>query len=147
MSQEIQGSDVVMWLSDTGSNYKTIVCEESSQSSTTAAANKTKTKCGTFTAVDTAEVVISGSGVVDGSPAGNQASFKQLQAWAQAKTNLYFIRKNLANVPLGITAGAVVYMDGRGYLTEVTETSAEGDLVKFNWSFEVTGTVDNSSDS
>ena len=147
MSQEIQGTLVTMWLSETDSNYKTIVCEDSSQSSTTASITTTKTKCGTFSAPDTPEISFSGSGVAGGNLAANQVSFKQLQAWAQAKTILYFIRRNEANSTIGITAGEVVYFDGQGYLTEVTETSAEGDVVKFNWAFTSTGTVDNTADS
>lgn len=147
MAQEIQGTLVTMWLSETDSNYKTIVCEDSSQSSTTSSVTTTKTKCGSFSAPDTPEITISGSGVAGGNLAANQVSFKQLQAWAQSQTLLYFIRRNEANVSAQITAGEVVYLDGRGYVTEATETSAEGDVVKFNWAFTTTGTVDNSADS
>lgn len=147
MSQEIQGRLVTMWLSETDSNYKTIVCEESSQSSTTSNVTTTKTKCGSFSAPDTPEITISGSGVAGGNLAANHVSFKQLQAWAANGTLLYFIRRNEANSAAGITAGEVVYLDGQGYLTEATETSAEGDVVKFNWSFTTTGTVDNTADS
>lgn len=147
MPQEILGSLVTMWVSETDSAYKTIVCEESSQSSTTSSVTTTKTKCGSFTAVDTPETAISGSGVAGGNLASNQVSFKQLEAWVRAKTKLYFIRRNEADVALGITAGEIVYLDGQGYFTEATETSAEGDTVKFNWAFSTTGTVDNTADS
>lgn len=147
MSQELQGSLVVMWLSDTGSNYKLITCEESSQASTTSSVTNTATKCGNFVAVGTAETVISGSGVVDGDPAANQVSYKQLRTWVENKTNLYFIYKNLASAGIGLTNGEAVYLDGRGYLTEATVTAAEGDLVKFNWSFSVSGAIDDSADS
>lgn len=147
MAQEILGTLVAMWVSETNSNFKTIVCEDSSQSSTTANVNTTKTKCGNFTAVDTPETVISGSGIATGNLAANQVSYKQLEAWARAKTKLYFIRRNEADVASGITAGEIIYLDGQGYFTEVTETSAEGDTVKFNWSFTTTGDVDNTADS
>lgn len=147
MPQEIQGTLVTMWVSETDSNYKTIVCEDSSQSSTTSNVNTTKTKCGTYTATDTPEISISGSGVAGGNLNANQVSFKQLQAWAAAGTLLYFIRRNEANVAASITAGEIVYLDGQGYFTEATETSAEGDVVKFNWAFTTTGTVDNTADS
>jgi hypothetical protein len=147
MPQEIQGTLVTMWLSETDSNYKTIVCEDSSQSSTTTNVTTTKTKCGTYTATDTAEKTFSGSGVAAGNLLANQVSFKQLQAWCDAGTLLYFIRRNEANVAAGITAGEIIYLDGQGYITEATETSAEGDVVKFNWAFSATGTVDNTADS
>ena len=145
MAQELKGTLVTMWLSETDSNYKTIVCEESSQSSTTASVTTTPTKCGKFSAPDTPEITFSGSGVASGDLAANQVSFKQLQAWAQSSTTLYFIRRNEAEGT--ISAGDLVYFDGRGYLTEVTETSAEGDVVKFNWAFTASGEVDNTSDS
>lgn len=147
MSQEVLGSLVAMWVSETNGNFKTIVCEENSQSSTTANVTTTKTKCGPFTGVDTPEITISGSGVAGANLDANQASFKQLQAWAYSKTKLYFIRRNEADVASGVTAGELIYLDGQGYFTEVTETSAEGDVVKFNWSFATTGTVDNTADS
>lgn len=145
MSTEIKGTLVTMWLSETDSNYKTIVCEDSSQSSTTSSVTTTKTKCGTFSAPDAAEKTFSGSGVASGDLAANQVSFKQLQAWCDAGTKLYFIRRNEASGT--ITAGEIVYLDGQGYLTEATETSAEGDVVKFNWAFTASGAVDNTSDS
>jgi hypothetical protein len=147
MPQEIKGTLVTMWVSETDSNYKTIVCEDSSQSSTTSNVNTTKTKCGTYTSTDTPEISISGSGVAGGNLNANQVSFKQLQAWVAAGTLLYFIRRNEANVTAAITAGEIVYLDGQGYFTEATETSAEGDVVKFNWAFTTTGTVDNTADS
>lgn len=148
MSQELQGSLVTLWVSTSQNNgFKTIVCEESSQSSTTSNVTTTKTKCGTFTAVDTPETVISGSGVVDGNPATNQVSFKQLEAWVRSKTKLYFIYKNIADVASSIISGQAVYQDGQGYFTEATVTAQEGDLLKFNWSFATTGDIDNSADS
>jgi hypothetical protein len=147
MSQEIQGSLVVLWLSDTGSNFKLVTCEETSQLSATANVTVTKTKCGPFTAVDTPEKNLSGSGVVDGDPAANQVSYKQLDIWLSNKTRLWFIYQNLADVALGLTKGEAVYQDGFCYLTEVTVTAQEGDLVKFNWAIATTGTVDTSSDS
>jgi hypothetical protein len=147
MSQEVQGSLVVMWVSPTNSNFKAIVCEDQSQASATANVNTTKTKCGTFTAVDTPENTLSGSGIADASPAANQCTYKDLDGWLNSKTKLYFIYQNLADTTAGITKGSVVYKDGQGYFTEVSVTAQEGDLVKFNWSFATTGAIDNSADS
>lgn len=148
MSQELQATLVTLWVSTSeNTGFKTIVCEESSQSATTSNVNTTKTKCGTFTAVDTPETVISGSGVVDGSPAANQVSFKQLESWVRAKTKLFFIYQNAADVNSSIAKGDAIYQDGQGYFTEATITAQEGDLLKFNWSFATTGTIDNSADS
>jgi hypothetical protein len=148
MSQEVQGSLVTLWVSTSqNTGFKTIVCEDSSQASTTSNVNTTKTKCGTFTAVDTPETTLSGSGIVDGSPAANQATFKDIESWCRNKTKLYFIYQNIADAGTSLAKGAAVYMDGQGYFTEATVTAAEGDLVKFNWSFATSGTIDNSADS
>jgi hypothetical protein len=147
MPTEQLATFVTMWVSETNSNFKTIVCEESSQSSTTANVTTTKTKCQTFTSVDTPETAFSGSGVAGANLNANQVSFKQLEAWCRAKPKLYFIRRNEADVANSITAGEIIYLDGQGYFTEVTETSAEGDVIKFNWAFSATGDVDNSADS
>jgi hypothetical protein len=145
--QELKGSLVVMMLSPTGLNFKTIVCEDSSQSTISSNVTTTATKCGKFSTVDTPEVTISGSGVLDASPAVNQATLKELQAWALAGTLLYFIRKTLADTAAGETSGESLYLDGRGYLSNVEETSAEGDVIKFSWTLTTTGTVDNTADS
>lgn len=137
-----------MWVSTTeGTGYKTIVCEESSTADTTANVNTKKTKCGTFTAVDSAETKLSGSGVVDGSPAVNQVSYKQLQAWVLSKTKLFFIYENAADSGSGIAKGAAVYLDGQGYFNSAKVTGQEGDLISFDWEFTTTGTVDNTADS
>lgn len=146
MSQELQGSIVTMWVSTTeGTNYKTIVCEESSTADTTANVNVTKTKCGTFTAIDTPETKLSGSGIVDGSPAANQVSYKDIQNWVQNKTQLYFIYENAASG--SIAKGAAVYLDGHGYFNSAKVTAQEGDLIKFDWEFTASGTIDNTADS
>lgn len=147
MSQELQGSLVVLWLSETGSNFKAVVCETESQMSTTAEVNTTRTKCGTFKAPGQVDDKLSGSGVVDAAPAANQVSFKQLRSWAKSRTLLYFIYQNLADPSIGVSNGDGVYSDGRGYITETTVTSPEGDLVKFNWAMEVTGETDDTADS
>jgi len=148
MSQELQGSLVTLWVSTSqNSGFKTIVCEESSQASTTSNVTTTKTKCGAFSAVDTPETKLSGSGIVDGAPAANQATFKDIQAWCQNKTKLYFIYQNIADSGSGVAKGAAVYLDGQGYFTEATVTAQEGDLIKFNWAFATSGTIDNTADS
>jgi len=145
--QELKGSLTVMMVSPTGLNFRTIVCEDSSQSSITSNVNTTATKCGTVSVPDTPQVTISGSGILDAAPAVNQATLKELQDWALKNTPLYFIRKTLADPAVGETSGESLYLDGRGYFTSVEETSAEGDVIKFTWTFTTTGTVDNTPDS
>lgn len=145
--QELQGTLVTLWLSPTGSNYKTVVCEVESSASTTSTVNTTKTKCGSFSTVDAPETAITGSGVIDGSPASNQATYKELFGWIQNKTPLWAIYKTTADPAVGETSGESVYMDGKGNLTEVTITATEGDVLKFNWAFTFSGTVDNTPDS
>lgn len=148
MSQELQGSLVTMWVSTSqNTGFKTIVCEESSTADTTSNVSTKKTKCGTFTTVDSAETKISGSGVVDGAPAANQVSYKDIQAWVQNKTRLYFIYKNIADSGTSIASGAAVYLDGQGYFNSAKVTAQEGEVISFDWEFTTTGTIDNTADS
>ena len=147
MPLELQGSSLVLWLSDTGSNFKWVTCEISSTASISAGVTTTKTKCATFTTTDTPETTISGNGVVDAAPAANQVSFKQLEIWCRAKTLLYFIYKTLADTGAGETSGESVYLDGRARISEVTVTGGSEGVIEFTYALAASGDIDNTSDS
>jgi hypothetical protein len=147
MAQELQGSSLVLWVSATGSSFKLITCETTNTASVTSNVNTVKTKCATFTTTDDPETTITGSGVVNASPAANECSFKDIEAWVRSKTLLYFIYKTLANTDAGETSGESVYLDGRARFSEATVTGGADGLIEFTYSLVGSGTIDNSSDS
>ena len=143
MATELLGSLTTLQIStDTtgATGLKTITCEESSDLSLSASVNETKTKCGTFTAVDTPSGQISFSGVVNASLGGSEYSFNDIAGWVNAKTKLYAKYQHAASG--AVSAGAAVYAAGTGYFSEATVTSAEGDLIKFTATFVFSGTID-----
>jgi hypothetical protein len=141
MPTELQGGLVLNEISeDGGSTWKIIVCEDTSQISGTSAANETQTKCGTFTAVENNAVQVTGSGVAGGDLASNQVSYLRLQQLRDAKTKIKFRRQNSASGT--ITAGEITYALFDAYVTEATETAAEGEVIQFNWAVTSTGTID-----
>lgn len=143
MATELLGSLVTLQIStDTtgATGLKTITCEESSDLSLSASVNETKTKCGTFTAVDTPTGQISVSGVVNAAVSGSEYSFNDIAGWVNTKTRLYAKYQNA--VSGSVSAGTAVYAAGTGYFSEATVTGAEGDLIKFTATFVFSGTID-----
>lgn len=143
MATELQGSIVTLQLStDTtgATGLKTITCEESSDITISTNVNETKTKCGSFTAVDTPTVSINFSGVVNGAPGGTELSYNDLAGFANNKTKVYAKYQNAVSGSVGV--GTAVYATGTGYVSNVQATSAEGDLIKFTATFTFSGTVD-----
>lgn len=142
MATEIQGSLVLNEISeDGGSTWKVIVCEDTSQISFTTTTNETRTKtCGVFTGTTVNAAQVTGSGVAAGDLSGTQVSFLRMAQLAYASTLIKFRRKNSASGTL--SEGEITYAAFDGYVTEATETSAEGDITKFNWAIASTGTVD-----
>lgn len=120
-------------------DYRTIVCEETSEGGGDASTTDTPTKCGTFTATAEPAFTVTGSGVVNTTPGPDEVSGQQLLDWLANKTLLAAIYQNSADGPTG--AGEAVYMEGQGRLTSVRFTAQEGDLLKFNWAFSFSGPV------
>ena len=146
MSKELRSSLVLFRYStvsyaDIAANGKNIVCEEASNVNSTSNVSERKTKCATFTTVDTPTVSISGSGVAVGDLGANEASAQDLIKLLDAGTNIFFEYKNDVSGTLAI--GEVVYLAGQGYFSDVTITSDDGEgMVTFDWEFTVSGTVD-----
>jgi hypothetical protein len=140
---ELLGSIVTFQTSTdlTGATLKkTIVCEETSTLNLSANVNETKTKCGTFVAVDTPTGTVTINGVVNGSPEATELSFNTIAGYVNAKTKLYGLYQNA--VSGSVALGTAVYASGTGYFTSAEVTSQEGDLIKFTASFSFSGTID-----
>lgn len=143
MATELLGSLTTMQVSTnlTGSaDLKTITCEESSDFQAQANVNQTKTKCGSFTAIDTPTGTINISGVVNGSPSTSECSFNDIVGWLNTKAKLYV--KYQQTVSGSVSAGTAVHVTGVGYFTSAQVTSAEGDLIKFTATFSFSGGMD-----
>ena len=120
-------------------DYRTIVCEETSEAGGDASTTDTPTKCGTFTSVANGVWTATGSGVVNVDPAADEVSSQELMEWLNNKTKLSAIFQDSSD---GVSvAGAAVYIEGQGTFTSVRVTAQEGDLIKFNWAFSWSGTV------
>lgn len=125
-------------------DYRTIVCEETSEAGMDSSTTDTPTKCGTFTAVATPAGTITGSGVVQADPEADEVSFQEILGWVNNKTKVAAVYQNATDG--GTTAtGEAVYMEGEGYFTSARVTAQEGDLVKFNWAFSFSGPVNTTS--
>lgn len=121
-------------------DYRTIVCEETSEGGLDSTTTDTPTKCGTFTAVSTPAGTITGSGVVQADPQADEVSFQEILGWVNNKTKLAAVYQNDAEGTTSV--GEAVFMAGEGYFTSARVTAQEGDLVKFNWAFSFSGPVD-----
>lgn len=141
MATEILGSLVLnRYSTDSGSTWKTIVCETDSEISGNSTVTETKTKtCGTLTAVENDAMTVTGNGVAGGDLSGSQASYQDLQILRNAKTKVLFERKNLVS---GTVAEAEIsYALFEGYFSAVSESSPTDDVTKFTWTVTSTGTI------
>lgn len=125
-------------------DYRTIVCEETSDAGLTAATTDTPTKCGTFTAVATPAGTITGSGVVQADPEADEISFQEILNMVNNRTRVAAVYQNATDGATTAT-GEAMYMEGEGYFTEARATAQEGDLLKFNWAFSFSGPINTTS--
>ena len=125
---------------DTGGTWKTLVCETSLTGNMTVAVNSTSTKCGVIKSVGEAGVTITGSGVANTSPTSSEASLKDLLDLTVAGTLLEGRMVSLAVSPLG--EGDAILIKGDGYFTEVSPNADADQSLTFDWTFEMTGTID-----
>lgn len=142
MAEEIQGSDVAFYVSTTeNGTYKQLVCEEDSQFDISAEVTTTKTKCGPFKSVDDPDFSASGNAVANATPEAGELSYEDVVAYQKAKQKLWFKYYNATSAT--VNEGEGVFFQGQGYFTQTTLTAPGTDVVKFSWTFEGVGTLDN----
>lgn len=141
MGTEISGSLVLNRYSvDSGSTWKTIVCETDSEITGNSTVTETKTKtCGTKTAVENDAMTVTGNGVAGGDLEANQASYQDIQILRYAKTKILFERKNLVSGT--VAEGEISYALFEGYFNQCAEQSPTDDVTKFSWGVTSTGTI------
>lgn len=143
MANEISGILVLNeYSTDNGVTWKTIVCEDTSQISHTAASTEKKTKCGTFSTTSLNAAQITGSGVAGANLSATQASYQDIAILVKNLTSVLFRRRNAADVPNNVAVGEVTNFLGTVRFTEATETSSTEEQTTFNWAASTTGTYE-----
>jgi hypothetical protein len=117
--------------------WKTVVCETDSSADHAVNVQETKTKCGTFTSVDTPTNSITGNGVVNAVPASDEASYKELLSLLNNKTVVLGRYLNLDDGVLN--DGDAIFMQGQGRISSLGSSNTEGDLLKFSYGFTFNG--------
>jgi hypothetical protein len=136
VDNSIQGSNVVMEISDDGITFETLVCEEDSQADVSNEVTTTRTKCSTFKGISAVDVTISGNAVCNADPDSGEVSYSDILGYQKLKTQKYFRYRNAAQG--AFTAGQAFELTGVGYFTQTTVTATTAEVVKFSWTFSVT---------
>lgn len=135
-------NDVAMQIEDpnTPGTWLTIVCETALSADITTPVNTTSTKCGIVKAVGELGATISGSAVANVTPEADEVSLKQLLDWANTQQALV---GRMINIEVGATAiGEAVLVKGSGYFTNVSPNADADQNLTFDWTFEITGSID-----
>jgi len=120
--------------------WKTLVCETSITGNMTVNVNSVSTKCGVIKSVGEAGVTVSGSGVANTAPTATQGSLKDILDLCKNNT---LMDGRLVNLSAGSVAlGAAVLIRGDGYFTAVSPNADADQSLTFDWTFEMTGTID-----
>jgi hypothetical protein len=140
MAVTIQGSDIELTIrqKNTGA-FKTMVCEETVFLDVTNDVNTTKTKCGVFKGIQTPDFKLNGTGTFNASPESTELSYDEVLAYQVDRTEVDWIIRNKAFG--AYTAGNLIRMSGTGYFVSTQFDGSEGQVVKFSWNIEGTGTI------
>lgn len=138
---EIQGANVGFYVRDFGSTdvFKRMVCEETLIFDASNDVTTTKTKCGTFKGVQVADFKANGSGTNNFTPGAAEYSYDDLLNDQIAIQKKEFVIQNEAFSTY--TVGELVRLAGGGYFVTSQETFNNGEVVKYTWNFEVSGTI------
>lgn len=138
MATEVQGSTIGFFLRDYGSTgvWRQMTCEETLTFDLSNNVTTSKTKCGTFKGIDVADFKISGGGVSNFAPTATEYSHDLLTTDEVAKTKKEFRIQDIA------TAGSVILLSGAGYFVQAQISFPANDVVKFTYTFEGVGTLE-----
>ena len=138
------GNNVVFQfrISGTTAIWRTLICETSLNGELTNDVNTVITKCGQIKAAGIPGATISGSGTWDSAPTSAQATYAELLDLCNAVTLMEGRMINLVSTSPSVATGAAVLIKGSGYFTSVKPTANAGESLVYDWTFEITGTVD-----
>lgn len=140
---DIQGSEVLLQLSsDNFTTTYSIVCLQTADFNLKSPVTTEESQCGTHTAIGKGSFTVNFSGIMSsspavpsGSPSVGQASYKQLLSWASSQQLLSFRMQHG-------TLGVDFFESGSCYLSDLTRTWGNAQLVKFSGTLTGTGDID-----
>ena len=116
-------------------SYSTIVCATDSSLDGSNDVTRTKTKCGDLVSVSDTAWSLTGSGIASATPGAGELSIDELIA----------IMENGAEVLVKVahaTDTSIIYRQATAVPVSYTETHNEGELVSFDYGFEISGNLD-----
>jgi predicted secreted protein len=132
---EIQGNNVTVEIStDSGTTYKTLICETRSGIQITRDTTQTQTKCNAGTTVlglGAYSWSMSFDAVVDTAPSGSQVTYNDMLGWVTSGTAL------TARIE---EAGEFTH-EGSVYVTDLSLDAATGEAVSFSGTLSGTGAL------
>lgn len=137
MATVLSNAFLVELSADSGTTWKSVVCETDSSANFEATTNTVVTKCGTFSTAGERTATVEYNGVVKSDPGASELSYEQIHTYWQSGTALQLRREN----PAG---GANLYQKMDGTITSMSDASAAGELVTFSFTFTCsdTSTID-----
>lgn len=138
------GNNVVFQfrLAGTTAIWRTLICETSLNGELAVDVSTVLTKCGQIKSAGIPGATISGSGTWEGTVTSAQATYSELLDLCNAVTLIEGRMINLATTTPTVAIGAAVLIKGSGYFTNVSPTADAGDSLTYDWTFEISGTVD-----
>jgi hypothetical protein len=115
--------------------YKMVVCAEDSTLDGSTDVNTRNTKCGVFKSNGNVSWTLSGSGVANATPDSDELSADEILTLFQDSTNVLW---KLTHE----TGDTIIYREGQGFFSAYSEGHPADDLVGFDYTLEVDGTIE-----
>lgn len=140
MGAALQGSSMeLLWrVKDTG-EFKTLTCGITEALDVSNDVNTTKTKCGVFKGIQVPDFKLNGEASFNTSLAGTENSYDEVLAAQIDRSEIDWIYRNVAVT--GFAAGELIRMSGTGYFVNTVFNGSEGEIARFTWNIEGTGTL------
>jgi hypothetical protein len=133
-----QGVDIGFYVRDNvgGTIWKRLVCEDTLTFDLTSDVNPNKTKCGVFKGIEVPDFKVSGAAVCNSAPTSSEISHDEITTNMLARTLKQFRIQDVS------TLGSLILLAGTGYFVSEQLTFNNGEVCKFTYSFEGTGTLE-----
>jgi hypothetical protein len=138
--QEIQGANIQLLLrrKNTG-DFLEMVCEETVFLDVSNDVSKSSTKCGVFKGIQVADFKLNGSAVFNATPTASEMSYDAALGHQIDINKMEFILRNRAFD--SFSAGDLIRMSGDCYFIQTQFDGSNGQVSKFTWTLEGSGTL------